>query len=758
MLNKKTFVMKKLVSILLSFIFFALIYTSCTKDDEIPLPSISEENHNWNDLEQKFFALETNYIGISNRNDRDGKDSTSSTSTQGSIVYHPLVIDAYNELIKLNKTRKIASLAVSKLGYPDWNSAYVNSNEGSSMIAIPFYTEKRFGANGYLVGSRSKNGILFNAVSTEEIVFAAEEKDCSNALLFKIKSIHDNLDGISSLINNEEAYCHCLEQNGLLASNGDDDCEWKIIEICSDLDEQTQWITGFLPVHLDHDLDGIHNSIDQDWFELVQRSDYQINQESFTSFVLNVWTETYEEELGDYFSFWIRFARQEIDIPFDDNQPEFENPYDDSWGDIASDMSDFYNDMLDAMMEAFEQSLDEDRNGNGIPDRYDIDCPWGGDPWGGPLQGEDVIGTRNEIRCDHFHVKDCGDTGETLYDMFAEMIPCSSCSTQDNEYEDEIIQQILLPNFCLQYGLEGCNSFTILALNCPGLAPQSVFNECLIEGFYDELTTGYSSLDLTSEEENWLKDNVLILTQILNLTNVDSDYVNLIIDYLMLHPEYDADYIINNKTDFNGGDFDGDINNNPIGGYSDTDENDNEQWPEPFIWHSYSTIIPEEDFIGWNTPDIDVNCFQYAKKQINNEGYTVSNYFNTGGQTIQVYSEQDGADPIELEKGIKYVFRALRDGIPVIVGVDYEDGTANPDTDNTTDHFVVIVGSGTDSNGEYFRVFDNASSKISLGAHNSNKLYLDGDNSTISGRLATGTSLSADRPYTITMIRKSKPL
>lgn len=54
------------------------------------------------------------------------------------------------------------------------------------------------------------------------------------------------------------------------------------------------------------------------------------------------------------------------------------------------------------------------------------------------------------------------------------------------------------------------------------------------------------------------------------------------------------------------------------------------------------------------------------------------------------------------------------------------NGSPNPQTDNTTDHFVVIVGMGSDVNGDYFTFYDNASGRkpfASYGASSENKLY-----------------------------------
>jgi len=59
-----------------------------------------------------------------------------------------------------------------------------------------------------------------------------------------------------------------------------------------------------------------------------------------------------------------------------------------------------------------------------------------------------------------------------------------------------------------------------------------------------------------------------------------------------------------------------------------------------------------------------------------------------------------------------------------LIGVDNRVGTPSPlNVDGSTDHFVVIVGMGTDENGKYFQFVDSATDNRSTGASYSNRLY-----------------------------------
>jgi hypothetical protein len=194
----------------------------------------------------------------------------------------------------------------------------------------------------------------------------------------------------------------------------------------------------------------------------------------------------------------------------------------------------------------------------------------------------------------------------------------------------------------------------------------------------------------------------------------------------------------------------GDDDTNPLGGEDTTPFSDFD--PQNQSWVTVANVIPKSDFVGWLYPGIDQNCMSYAKAQIAKKGYGISNYFSS--ETIQIYKSSTGVDQASSHKGVGYLLSALQRGIPVIVGVDDQPGSSSPLTDQTTDHFIVIVGSGSDSGGNYFRFYDNASGDPDQGASDSNKLYYNSSTGKITGTSAT--SYASGLTYTVTMIRKSK--
>jgi len=215
---------------------------------------------------------------------------------------------------------------------------------------------------------------------------------------------------------------------------------------------------------------------------------------------------------------------------------------------------------------------------------------------------------------------------------------------------------------------------------------------------------------------------------------------------------------IGNYADINRTDADydtGDDNNNTQGNYDNTNYSDYDDQTQ--TWPIIQNVISTSDFVGWNRIlHPGWQCMDYAKAQILKKGNSISNYFDPG-QTIQIYTDANGVDKIAAKNGVGYLISALQRGIPVIVGVDDEPGSPNQGTDKTTDHFIVIVGTGIDANGIYFTFYDNASGIRSQGTDANNKLYYNPTTGLITGKSQTDyAQVSYRHDYIVTQIRKSK--
>lgn len=203
-----------------------------------------------------------------------------------------------------------------------------------------------------------------------------------------------------------------------------------------------------------------------------------------------------------------------------------------------------------------------------------------------------------------------------------------------------------------------------------------------------------------------------------------------------------------------------DIMYNEVGNYDENTYDDFDFENQQTQWPTINPVISNTDFVGWGANGIRRNCMDYAKAQIAKSGYKVSNYYDVDSQgnkqTFQIYTEQGGVNLNDLYKGVSYLKYALSNGIPVIVGIDDKAGDSG-NLDNSTDHFVVIVGMGTDSKGRYFRFYDNASGDANQGTHPENKLYIKYPEKIFTGKTqCVGYRAGTEYDYIMTMIRKSK--
>ena len=191
---------------------------------------------------------------------------------------------------------------------------------------------------------------------------------------------------------------------------------------------------------------------------------------------------------------------------------------------------------------------------------------------------------------------------------------------------------------------------------------------------------------------------------------------------------------------------------------------DGRQQQLPDVWKTITPVISKDKFIGWgNNPfynsfkkrhNREPNCLDYSKEQLRQVGYTAGGAYDTSN--LYPYNEGKSVNKVETKKAITYMMSALQKNIPVLIGVDDAKGSPNPD--NTTDHFLVVVGMGHDKGGNYFLVYDNATGSREEGTSKNNKLYYDPRTEKISGRLENGYAQDSPRAYTITQVRISKKI
>lgn len=135
-----------------------------------------------------------------------------------------------------------------------------------------------------------------------------------------------------------------------------------------------------------------------------------------------------------------------------------------------------------------------------------------------------------------------------------------------------------------------------------------------------------------------------------------------------------------------------------------------EEWPAAEI----RSVIPLDKFVKYRD---ERDCMKASKKQLSKVGFRLKKgWYDPNDDSIyQIFKDADSDSINDLssdykkqrfEKGIKYLIKALSDNTPVIVGLDYMDGDTG-NGDETTDHWVVIVGLGKNSYGCFFYYFEN---------------------------------------------------
>jgi len=146
---------------------------------------------------------------------------------------------------------------------------------------------------------------------------------------------------------------------------------------------------------------------------------------------------------------------------------------------------------------------------------------------------------------------------------------------------------------------------------------------------------------------------------------------------------------------------------------------DSQTWPTISSVIPYKNFVPNRHIPGTHPPEIE-NCLVLAKEQMAKKGYTAGGFYVGSPQIYQTYTAENGVDLTRTKEAVRYMIDKLSNGIPVLAGVDVRAGSSNGD--NTTDHFIVIVGMGSDTKGKYFSFYDSSTNWPIYGASLKNKL------------------------------------
>lgn len=164
------------------------------------------------------------------------------------------------------------------------------------------------------------------------------------------------------------------------------------------------------------------------------------------------------------------------------------------------------------------------------------------------------------------------------------------------------------------------------------------------------------------------------------------------------------------------------------------------------------SVLTKDQFVGYDK-NYRRGCLDRCKDMLGKVGMELDGK-RIGIMTPDKWGHAEEASGL-FTVGVEAINDSLSKGIPVVVGIDYKDGS--PNNDKMTDHFVVIVSSTTtkNSDGSYvtqYNFYDPATSHTDVGTSDSNILTV-GDGR-ISGSFTTASGEVRD--YTVTSVRTVK--
>ncbi len=159
-------------------------------------------------------------------------------------------------------------------------------------------------------------------------------------------------------------------------------------------------------------------------------------------------------------------------------------------------------------------------------------------------------------------------------------------------------------------------------------------------------------------------------------------------------------------------------------------------------------VIDDNQYVGYGETH---DCMKACKKQLAKQDLSISSSYSTNA--VQMYKSGKQGNKVDLDQAYHIINEELEAGNQLIVGLTYTDvQEANKATDNTTDHFVTLVGRGMDDKGMYFEFFENATGQQSTGTDTkTNRFYIQSDG-TLQG---TSTWLHGTNA-TVTQVRKNE--
>lgn len=342
-----------------------LFVASCNKDKLISTEtrklgtSPTFKSFNWSASEQKFFSKKPRRLQAAH----------SRNGTETGLIYHPLLIKAYNKLAEQNESHSFVDGMVNKTGVPLWSESYIYQNPVSNenLVLIPLAFESQNKLSGFISltqkGPAADNNFIINGVSRQMLLDTSSGNPWQKSGYQKWMLTYDEKLFGTSEQKLKDAYCISKSKlndvapptegglgnpsnRGPMGCKGDTlggNCQWNTVEVCWHNGDQVHWFGGIknIPPHLDHDHDGVINSEDEDFPQLG------LTQEEFEEHVRRWWEEEHKDEFGEYDDNW------DIDDPDWGANIDFDalaqiwDSFGDFLRDLVDDIGDIINDIQD---------------------------------------------------------------------------------------------------------------------------------------------------------------------------------------------------------------------------------------------------------------------------------------------------------------------------------------------------------------------------------------------------------------------------
>ncbi|MDR7371309.1 hypothetical protein [Flavobacterium aquidurense] len=149
----------------------------------------------------------------------------------------------------------------------------------------------------------------------------------------------------------------------------------------------------------------------------------------------------------------------------------------------------------------------------------------------------------------------------------------------------------------------------------------------------------------------------------------------------------------------------------------------------------------------------NIACWKASQQILTNSGLGSTAGYSVGA--IQMAKEVDNHTKIEylsvgLKEGINYIDEQLEKSNPILVGVNHDlNYHGEKNNDNTTDHFVVIVGRDCDDTGAFYIFYEVGTQYKKSGASDDNKLYI------LNNRIEGKTAYSSSKLYQVAQVRRN---